>query len=441
MWFGKSGRLERELMEVKGRLSTLEQVLESLDGEMLVLKLTPRGEVFYANANFMQEMCFSSEGLGGKSIFDMVPRYAQETEHFRKMKTAVLGGEHWAGALQVQRGDDREAWLRAIVQPIKDASGNVTQVSVYANDLTRTIETSREHENLIVALQRSMAVIEFDLNGVVLSANDNFLGAMGYNLGHIVGKHHKMFCESAEYTSSQYDVFWNRLRHGEYVADRFKRLDSYGRVVWLEASYNPIKDSHGRFYKVVKFATVVTDQVERENAVSEAAGIAYTTSQQTDVSAKLGGEVIQETVSVMGQLAEKMRAAVEGITALDKQSQIVSEIVKNIGGIADQTNLLALNAAIEAARAGEQGRGFAVVADEVRLLASRTTKATEEIVDVVMQNQKMAEEAVRIIEQGRLHVEHGVALSAEAGTAIVQIQDGAQKVVNAVGQFANRLNG
>ncbi|WP_371263313.1 MULTISPECIES: methyl-accepting chemotaxis protein [Pseudomonas] len=142
---------------------------------------------------------------------------------------------------------------------------------------------------------------------------------------------------------------------------------------------------------------------------------------------------------VMQELAAQMEAAVEGIRALDQQSQLVGGIVKSIGGIADQTNLLALNAAIEAARAGEQGRGFAVVADEVRQLASRTTKATKEIVDVVSKNQKMAEEAVRIIEQGKMHAVQGLELSAEAGNVICEIQEGAQQVVEAVERFANRL--
>jgi len=141
----------------------------------------------------------------------------------------------------------------------------------------------------------------------------------------------------------------------------------------------------------------------------------------------------------MQELAAQMEAAVEGIRALDQQSQLVGGIVKSIGGIADQTNLLALNAAIEAARAGEQGRGFAVVADEVRQLASRTTKATKEIVDVVSKNQKMAEEAVRIIEQGKMHAVQGLELSAEAGNVICEIQEGAQQVVEAVERFANRL--
>ncbi|MFW7263729.1 MULTISPECIES: methyl-accepting chemotaxis protein [Pseudomonas] len=148
---------------------------------------------------------------------------------------------------------------------------------------------------------------------------------------------------------------------------------------------------------------------------------------------------MQDTVKVMQDLAAQMEAAVAGIRALDQQSQLVADIVKSIGGIADQTNLLALNAAIEAARAGEQGRGFAVVADEVRQLASRTTKATEEIVGVVSKNQVLAEEAVRIIEEGKLQAVNGLELSAEAGNVIVEIQDGAKRVVDAVGKFANKL--
>ncbi|WP_425273263.1 methyl-accepting chemotaxis protein [Pseudomonas petroselini] len=129
----------------------------------------------------------------------------------------------------------------------------------------------------------------------------------------------------------------------------------------------------------------------------------------------------------MRDLARHMQQAGDGIEALNAQSQVIGSIVKTISGIAEQTNLLALNAAIEAARAGEQGRGFAVVADEVRQLASRTSKATEEIVGVVRQNQDMAREAVALMTGGRLQAEQGLALAAEAGTVIVEIQDGAQR--------------
>ncbi|WP_374091341.1 methyl-accepting chemotaxis protein [Pseudomonas sp. TH10] len=198
-------------------------------------------------------------------------------------------------------------------------------------------------------------------------------------------------------------------------------------------------DANNKLYKVVKFATVITDQVNREQAVAEAANIAYSTSRQTDESAQRGNAVVTQAVGVMRDLARHMQTAGEGIEALNEQSLVIGTIVKTISGIAEQTNLLALNAAIEAARAGEQGRGFAVVADEVRQLASRTSQATEEIVGVVRQNQDMARHAVTLMTEGKLQAEQGLALAAEAGSVIGEIQDGAQKVVDAVGQFANQL--
>ncbi|WP_409519201.1 methyl-accepting chemotaxis protein [Pseudomonas sp. MSSRFD41] len=199
-------------------------------------------------------------------------------------------------------------------------------------------------------------------------------------------------------------------------------------------------DANNKLYKVVKFATVITDQVNQELAVAEAASIAYNTSLQTDSSAQRGTAVVTEAVTVMQELAKHMQDAGNGIEALSEQSLVIASIVKTISGIAEQTNLLALNAAIEAARAGEQGRGFAVVADEVRQLASRTSNATDEIVGVVRQNQDMARAAVELMVEGKQRAEQGLALAAEAGTVIVEIQDGAQKVVSAVGQFANQLS-
>ena len=433
-------RLKQELTALREELSSLLQVKESLESEMLCLTLDPEGRVEWANANFLQELAYSLGEIVGRAIEDLVPAHVRQDEFQLRFKHALARGEHFAGAVRLMRGNGKEAWLRSIVQPVRSSEGRIKQFSMFSSDLTRTIESSREHENLITALMRSTALIEFDLEGHVLTANDRFLGAMGYSLAQIEGKHHRMFCEPQEYNSAEYQQFWKRLNAGEFVAARFKRVDSHGRLVWLEATYNPVLDANERLYKVVKFATVITDQVHREQAVAEAANIAYSTSLQTDDSAQRGTTVVTQAVDVMRDLAQHMQQAGEGIEALNAQSQVIGSIVKTISGIAEQTNLLALNAAIEAARAGEQGRGFAVVADEVRQLASRTSKATEEIVGVVRQNQDMARDAVALMADGRAQAEQGLALAAEAGTVIVEIQDGAQKVVSAVGQFANQLS-
>ncbi|WP_212626564.1 PAS domain-containing methyl-accepting chemotaxis protein [Pseudomonas sp. PP3] len=433
-------RLKQELSALREELSSLRQVKESLESEMLVLTLDTDGRVQSVNQNFLSEMHYKSNELIGRHIDDIAPDHVKNDEFQRRFSNALNRGEHFAGTVRLLRGTGQEAWLRSILQPVRSADGRIMHFSIFSSDLTRTIEASREHENLIGALVRSTAVIEFDLNGNVLNANDRFLSGMGYSLAQIKGKHHRMFCQPEEYNSAEYQNFWRRLNAGEYVAERFRRVDSQGRTVWLEASYNPVVDANNKLYKVVKFATVITDQVNQEQAVAEAANIAYSTSQQTDQSAQRGTAVVTQAVDVMRELARHMQTAGDGIEALNEQSLVIGTIVKTISGIAEQTNLLALNAAIEAARAGEQGRGFAVVADEVRQLASRTSQATDEIVLVVRQNQDMARNAVALMTDGKLQAEQGLALAAEAGTVIVEIQDGAQKVVNAVGQFANQLS-
>jgi methyl-accepting chemotaxis protein len=435
-----NSRLKQELSALHEELSSLQQVKESLESEMITMTLDPEGRIASVNTIFLQEMAYQGTQLQGRLIDELVPAHVRQDEFQQRFKNALVRGEHFAGTVRLMRGNGKEAWLRSIVQPVRSSDGRIKHFSIYSSDLTRTIEASREHENLITALIRSTAVIEFDLGGHVLTANERFLSGMGYSLAQIQGKHHRMFCEPEEYNSADYQQFWKRLNAGEFVAARFKRVDSHGRVVWLEATYNPVLDANDRLYKVVKFATVITDQVNQEQAVAEAANIAYSTSLQTDNSAQRGTTVVTQAVDVMRDLAKHMQQAGEGIEALNEQSQVIGTIVKTISGIAEQTNLLALNAAIEAARAGEQGRGFAVVADEVRQLASRTSKATEEIVGVVRQNQDMARDAVALMTEGRQQAEQGLALAAEAGTVIVEIQDGAQKVVSAVGQFANQLS-
>lgn len=227
MLFNKN--LKQKILTLSERLSSLEQVQESLDSEMLSLSLDPQGRIFIVNTNFTQEMSYADSALIGQALTNLVPPYAQNTEHFERMKNAIQQGKHWAGAIQIRRGDQGEAWLRAILQPVRDSNGLIKNFSVYASDLTRTIEASREHENLIEALQRSTAVIEFSLDGLVLAANDRFLDSMGYRQDQIIGKHHKMFCTPEEYNSAHYHVFWEKLQRGEFIAERFKRVDSSGR--------------------------------------------------------------------------------------------------------------------------------------------------------------------------------------------------------------------
>ncbi len=432
-------KLKQELAELREEVATNRQIRESLYREMMVLEVDPQGRVQHANPLFLSEMGFRLDELVGRPIDSFFTDEFKSEPNYAKLKIALQKGEHVSGAFRLLSANGKEAWLRSIWQPIKASNGSLLNITLCASNLTRTIATSQEHDSLISALKRSTAVIEFDLAGQVITANQQFLDGMGYRLEQIKGKHHRIFCEREEAESPAYREFWARLNRGEFVVDRFKRIDAHGRDVWLEASYNPVHDVYGKLYKVIKFATVITDQVNRELAVAEAATIAFSTSQQTDLKAQEGAGVVQQTVDVMRKIALQMQDASEGIEALDKQSQLISAILKTISDIADQTNLLALNAAIEAARAGDQGRGFAVVADEVRQLAARTSKAAGEIVGVVGKNQDLAQAAVQSMTTSRSQAELGLEFANQAGAVIVEIQDGAQRVVSAVGQFASQL--
>ncbi|WP_240002565.1 PAS domain-containing methyl-accepting chemotaxis protein [Oleisolibacter albus] len=270
---------------------------------------------------------------------------------------------------------------------------------------------NRDFSAQIDAINRSQAVIEFTPDGTIVAANENFLKTLGYTMPEIQGKQHRMFVEAAYAASPDYTAFWDRLRAGEYQAAQFKRIGRNGKVVWIEASYNPILDDAGRVVKVVKVATDITAQVEllanlkslidrnfgeissdidRSSAEAGSAALAAGEAASNVQAVVAGVDEMAASIDEISRSMTKSRTATEAAaqraavaeqstSRLTNAAQAMNGIIALIQDIAGQINLLALNATIEAARAGDAGKGFAVVASEVKNLANQAARATEQI--------------------------------------------------------------
>ncbi len=298
------------------------------------------------------------------------------------------------------------------------------------------------------AISKSQAMIEFKLDGTIVTANDNFLTTLGYGLDEIKGRHHRMFVEPAYARSAEYELFWETLRNGNFQTGEFKRIGKGGREVWIHGAYNPIFDANGRPFKVVKFATDLTAQVQQrillqegvKDVMSIAEGVNEAASEMAALSEQMGAnstetsaqaeavstaaeqvsanlqtvsaaaeELATSIVTVANNASDAARVAGTAVEAaestrltmdrLGTSSREISTVIKVITSIAQQTNLLALNATIEAARAGESGKGFAVVANEVKELAKQTAQATEDIGRRIETTQSDTAEAVNAINE------------------------------------------
>nr|WP_278408977.1 PAS domain-containing methyl-accepting chemotaxis protein [Pseudomonas rhodesiae] len=418
-------------------LNQQNSLLNAMERSMAVIEFDPQGQVLRANDNFLKTLRYRADQvLGQPHRMFCTTAFARSAE-YAQLWTNLRSGQFQSGTFERVAGDGQSVWLEASYNPVCDDTGRLIKVVKYAMDVTPRLQSESESNGKLEAIGRAMAVIEFNLDGTVITANTNFLQRMGYSLAQIQGQHHRIFCAPNTAGTQAYSDFWRRLNQGELFSGQFERVDKHGNTVWLEASYNPVYDAGGRLCKIVKFASDVTARVQQHAADAASAAQAYHISMTTRDIAEKGAEVIQQSASGMRDIAADIDGSSHLIAKLGERSEQITAIVNTIRAIADQTNLLALNAAIEAARAGEQGRGFAVVADEVRQLAARTSGSTSEISSMIAMIQNETRQAITSMDGTRDRAALGVDLANRAGAVIVQIREGTSEAVQAVSAFAN----
>jgi methyl-accepting chemotaxis protein len=257
----------KRLLGFSGALEEYERVskIAAINRSQAVIEFALDGTILTANANFLSLLGYRFEEIVGRHHSMFVSPDEKNSNAYRDFWAQLKQGHFQASEYKRLGKDGKEVWIQATYNPMMDKDGRPFKVVKFATDITDQKRKNLDYAGQLTAIGKAQAVIEFKMDGTILNANENFLNVMGYRLGEIQGHHHSMFVDPAYRASADYTAFWARLGRGEYQAAEYKRIGKNGKEVWIQATYNPIFDDTGRPFKVVKFATDVT-QTKLQNA-------------------------------------------------------------------------------------------------------------------------------------------------------------------------------
>ena len=386
-----------------------EAILTAIDRSMAMIEFDKSGKIITANDLFLQTTGYALSEIQGKHHQIFVPQKTRDTKEYQQFWRALAKGEFQQDKyLRVSKQGDY-IWLQASYNPILDENGQVIKVVKFATDITAQTNRNIDLENQFIAINRALAVIEFDLNGTILNANDNFLQTVGYTESEIVGQHHKMFVSDDEKNSAEYKAFWEMLKRGEYISGTFKRFDKQGKVIWLEAAYNAILDAEGNPYKVVKYAMNVSNN---------------------DLTKSLTAAV-NECITVLGAIADgdltvRVEGDYEGNLATLKSSinETASQLTDLIGSIKEVANTVY-------GEVKQVEQGSLDLNDRVQRQAAaleETSATMHQMHASVQNNNKNAQDVTQLSQNVQEQATQGSSVMQETIEAMGNIEESSQRI-------------
>lgn len=414
----------------------MEALRQSIDLSYAYIQFDPFGHILNANDNFIEVMGYGSlEEIIGQHHSIFVRDSYKESKEYELFWEGLRSGGVQSGEFVRVSKDNQIVWLQSSYSPVRDSEGNITSVVKVAKDITKEKEVSDFARDVKQTIDLSFGFIQFDPNGKILEVNRNFYELLGYqSLSEVIGKHHSIFVTETYKASADYAKFWDELRQGKTQAGQFQRMTKSGEEVWIQAAYTPLVGLNGNVESVIKVAADITSDkreaistrkglqqellqnvTEIASSIGQMASGARTQAEKIDQSSESiessliksrevsnkaesiasaaatgkensqqGGEYIAALVSNMKNLSDTARQTQTAMEELTKKTEEVNYILNVMQEIANNTNLLALNAAIEASKAGDSGRGFAVIAQEIRMLAENARDSVNEIEEKII---------------------------------------------------------
>ena len=365
-------------------------MVSAINQSQAVILFSPDGNIVKANENFLSAMGYSESEIEGKHHSLFVTREYASSQEYKDFWSVLRSGEAHSGEFCRVNNKGEDVWIQASYNPILDSNGQPFKVVKFATDITAEKAKNAYFEGQLTAISKSQAVIEFDLDGVILDANSNFLSALGYTLDEVKGKHHSIFVEPAFKNSPEYAAFWEQLRKGVYASGEYKRISKLGNAVYIQASYNPILDQNGNPFRVVKYATDITgrtvavDSIKTVMSKLTEGDLLHNIEEPLDGDFKVLGESINQFVDELRDTIIKIHDAVETIDTASNEiatgnadlssrtEQQASSLEETASAMEELTGTVKLNA-----ENADQAKGLASQASDV---ASEGGKVIEQVV-------------------------------------------------------------